>query len=70
MRNAPCINCQVCARGISLSDGEAFHKNGAVRHEVPSFRPVWAKKRENESFNSSAPTGNVGKSRVFRKSDR
>ena len=71
IRNAPCINYQVCARGVFRSQSaRPFISMLLSGMKCPGFQYIWAKTRENGAFYGSRPVGNAGESICFRDSDR
>ena len=71
IRNAPCINYQVCARGVFRSQSaRPFISMLLSGMKCPGFQHIWAKTRENGAFYGSRPVGNAGESICFRDSDR
>ena len=71
IRNAPCINYQVCARGVFRSlSARPFISMLLSGMKCPGFQHIWAKTRENGAFYGSRPVGNAGESICFRDSVR
>ena len=71
IRNAPCINYQVCARGVFRSQSaRPFISMLLSGMTCPGFQHIWAKTRENGAIYGSRPVGNAGESICFRDSDR
>ena len=70
-RNAPCINCQVCARGVFRSQSaRPFFSVVLSGRKIPRFSPQGQKQGKTELFTVADLRKNAGKSMVFRDSDR